>query len=168
MTLYDSTELNENKHHQIYNKTYDEMYIEQTPKGTPDSNGLDQYDYADLSAGSSTNGTPQLQFASVSKEEQYAILDPEVTGFDRRLAVRNNKCPKQYELAMPTSNISEIVVNVDIPEGYYTISNESCYDHANEHRNIYNSEINNVYSHSIDSVYDSAKTDLITNTNNTN
>lgn len=95
MTLYDSTELNENKHHQIYNKTYDEMYIEQTPKGTPDSNGLDQYDYADLSAGSSTNGTPQLQFASVSKEEQYAILDPEVTGFDRRLAVRNNKCPKQ-------------------------------------------------------------------------
>jgi hypothetical protein len=163
MTLYDSTELNENKHHQIYNKTYDEMSIEQTPKGASDSNGLYQYDYADLSAGSSTNGTPQLKIASVSQEEQYAILDPEVTGFDRIFAARNKTRPEMYELAMPTSNISEIAVNVDIPEGHYMVSNEGCYDHAN--RSICNSEINNVYSHSIDSVYDSAKTDLTNNTN---
>jgi hypothetical protein len=46
------------------------MSIEKIPKGAPDSNGLDQYDYADMSAGDSTSGTSQLQIASLSQEEQ--------------------------------------------------------------------------------------------------
>lgn len=74
MTLYDSTVLNENKHHQIYNKTNDEMSIEQTPTGAPDSNGLYQYDYADLSAGSSTNGTPQLKMQVYVKKNNMLFL----------------------------------------------------------------------------------------------
>jgi hypothetical protein len=52
---YDSTELSgelneNNRHQQIYNTTCDEMSIEKVPKDAPDSNGLDQYDYADMSA----------------------------------------------------------------------------------------------------------------------
>jgi hypothetical protein len=81
MALYDSCdstelsgELNENRHHQIYNTTCDEMSIEKIPKGAPDSNGLDQYDYADMSAGDSTSGTSQLQIASLSQEEQYMLF----------------------------------------------------------------------------------------------
>ena len=172
MALYDSCdstelsgELNENRHHQIYITTCDEMYIKKVPKGAPDSNGLDQYDYADMSAGDSTSGTSQLQIASLSQEEQYAILNPNVTGFHRNFTVRNKTRPEQYELAMPTSNISEIAVHLDLPEEHCMVSNESCYDHAQENRSICNSEINNIYNHSIDRVYDSAKTDLINNTN---
>jgi hypothetical protein len=58
------------------------MSIEKVPKGAPDSNGLDQYDYADMSAGDSTSGTSQLQIASLSQEEQYAILNPNVFSFN--------------------------------------------------------------------------------------
>ena len=65
---------------------------------------------------------------------------------------------------MPTANISEIAVHLDVPEGHYMVSNEGCYDHAQENRSICNSEINNIYNHSIDRVYDSAKTDLTNNT----
>ena len=131
MALYDSCdstelsgELNENRHHQIYNTTCDEMSIEKIPKGAPDSNGLDQYDYADMSAGDSTSGTSQLQIASLSQEEHYAILNPNVTGFHRNFTVRNKTRPEQYEFAMPTSNISEIAVHLDVPEGHYMVSNE--------------------------------------------
>ena len=69
------------------------MSIEKVPKGAPDSNGLDQYDYADMSAGDSTSRTSQLQIASLSQEEQYAILNPNVTGFHRNFTVRNKTRP---------------------------------------------------------------------------
>lgn len=141
------------------------MSIEKVPKGASDSNGLDQYDYADMSDGDSTSRTSQLQIASLSQEEQYAILNPNVTGFHRNFTVRNKTRPEQYELAMPTSNISKIAVHLDVPEGHNMVSNEGCYDHAQENRSICNSEINNIYNHSIDRVYDSAKTDLTNNTN---
>jgi hypothetical protein len=72
------------------------MSIEKVPKGAPDSNGLDQYDYADMSAGDSTSGTSQLQIVRLSQAEQYAILNPNVTGFHRNFTVRN-KTQQTYQ-----------------------------------------------------------------------